>query len=569
MQGFPEDWPKQESEASAFLMLGNAEPPAMAAAFAERAHKFLCKVHGKGREKPGALPEPLTVAEIEARRSFANFPTAAQESFDQALRDTVALHNLGSDVQWQILEAGAADAEAPHSDLGGECPYSAGWESRTCGAARKKVSRQEQEGQSRKEKRAARQQHRPQKEKVTEGTVASQLPQGGKLAGGGRQAWVADMKQAKKGRTRRSEIAMQLDDPRLLSLKAECLANSLAVNTVKAYSYRFRHFVEFCDRAETSHLLTGDDPQADERTLTAFALYEFGIHKNKHATIQGKLSAIRWHVMEAGFANPLDGKPTLRRVMAGIRRLRGRTDPKEPLPVEVIRYLLFTLLEHGDLFQKALALACVVAFFWLLRVSEFAAQDSHHMEKWIIRRQDVTFRKKGKPCTWFQSPDEVELHLRGSKTDQVMQGVHRSQHLTGTQFCPLLAMVTWFKFTHGANIPSSAPLFAVPQGKTGGNWKVIERQHVSEVLKQAATDCGIPSHLIGTHSLRISGSTALLLAGVHYTVVQLIGRWKTACFLRYQRYQSELMQNVARAMADSNYQVRLRPELKRDDGLLG
>ena len=90
---------------------------------------------------------------------------------------------------------------------------------------------------------------------------------------------------------------MQLDDPRLMPLKAECLANSLAVSTAKAYGYRFRYFVEFCDRAEVSHLMSGDDPQADEKTLVGFVLYEFGIQQNKHSTIQGKISAIRWHVM--------------------------------------------------------------------------------------------------------------------------------------------------------------------------------------------------------------------------------------------------------------------------------
>ena len=292
-----------------------------------------------------------------------------------------------------------------------------------------------------------------------------------------------------------------------------------------------------------------------------FCLYEFEVQGNKFSTIRAKLSAIRWHTMERGYPNPLEGKHVLRRLLAGMRRLRGRVEPKEPLPMKVILRLFHLVMKRGRLHLKATVLAIVVAFFFLLRVSEFAAQDSHHMEKFILLRSCVTFRKDGRVCEWYEKPDEVELYIRGSKTDQEMQGCVRSHFRSGSDLCPVEALVTWFKLTEGCKVPASAPLFSVPDGKSDA-WTVITRNDVSELIKRAAVDCGVPKALIGTHSIRISGATHLLLCGCHRSVVQIIGRWKSNCFLRYQRYQSELMHGVSAHMAGSKFNMRLRQELK-------
>ena len=169
-------------------------------------------------------------------------------------------------------------------------------------------------------------------------------------------------------------------------------------------------------------------------------------------------------------------------------------------------------MKRGKLKLKAVALAIVVAFFFLLRVSEFAAQDSHYMEKFIVLRNCVVFRKQGKICEWHENPDEVELYIRGSKTDQEMQGCVRSHFKSGEAICPVVALVTWFRLTEGSSIPASAPLFSVPEGKTD-EWRVITRADVSEMIKGAAVDKGVPRSHIGTHSIRISGATHLLLCG--------------------------------------------------------
>ena len=122
--------------------------------------------------------------------------------------------------------------------------------------------------------------------------------------------------------------------------------------------------------------------------------------------------------------------------------------------------------------------------------------------------------------------------------------------------CPVRCMVEWFTLTEGSAIPSSAPLFSVPKGREGLEWDVLTRDVVTLLIKGAAADCGMDVGLVGTHSIRISGATALLLAGVAPEVVQIIGRWASNAFIGYTRYQAELMKGVAARMVATHYVVQ-------------
>jgi hypothetical protein len=147
--------------------------------------------------------------------------------------------------------------------------------------------------------------------------------------------------------------------------------------------------------------------------------------------------------------------------------------------------------------------------------------------------------------------------LGGSKTDRSKRGCRRMQEASGDPIlCPVKCMVEWFALTEGPAIPSSAPLFSVPKGREGLELDVLTRDVVTLLVKGAAADCGLDTALVGTHRLRISGATALLLAGVAPEVVQIIGRWASNAFIGYTRYQAELMKGVATRMVTTHYVVR-------------
>jgi hypothetical protein len=67
----------------------------------------------------------------------------------------------------------------------------------------------------------------------------------------------------------------------------------------------------------------------------------------------------------------------------------------------------------------------------------------------------------------------------------------------------------------------------------------VTPQHVTEALRLAAAALehrtGIPPHNLSARSLRPGGATALLCSGVHTTVIQLIGRWRSDAMLLYLR----------------------------------
>jgi hypothetical protein len=59
------------------------------------------------------------------------------------------------------------------------------------------------------------------------------------------------------------------------------------------------------------------------------------------------------------------------------------------------------------------------------------------------------------------------------------------------------------------------------------------RAKVSAVLKAAAVADGIPAADISSHSLRVSGLSRLLAAGMPYESARTYGRWKSDCARRY------------------------------------
>ena len=81
----------------------------------------------------------------------------------------------------------------------------------------------------------------------------------------------------------------------------------------------------------------------------------------------------------------------------------------------------------------------------------------------------------------------------------------------------------------------------------------VDAGRCNHLMKGAAVECNIPSKHVATHSIRISGATALLLAGVPPETVQIIGRWTSNTFIGYQRYKAELMGGIANKMINTHY----------------
>ena len=129
-QGFPEEYPLEGlSEHKAFSLIGNAEPPVMAQAYAARALKFLQLVKGRQPVELGLRPTPWTAEQISAARSFAAWSSEEQARFES---DAILVEETLGAAYQRLATAGEGYEWAV--DIEGDVPYSAGWEGRTNGA---------------------------------------------------------------------------------------------------------------------------------------------------------------------------------------------------------------------------------------------------------------------------------------------------------------------------------------------------------------------------------------------------------------------------------------------------
>ena len=91
---------------------------------------------------------------------------------------------------------------------------------------------------------------------------------------------------------------------------------------------------------------------------------------------------------------------------------------------------------------------------------------------------------------------------------------------------------------HGA--PPNTPLCAYSHD---GDWFTVNPTMLTRLLRQAAARVGekygITPDDISARALRASGAMALLCANVDPVRIQLFGRWKSDCMLRYLHVQAD------------------------------
>jgi len=213
--------------------------------------------------------------------------------------------------------------------------------------------------------------------------------------------------------------------------RADLDARSLGSNSAPAYKSNWKLFLKFCEDHDLDPELRGKDQRKDEQLLINYIDFEYMVHKNKWTTIRAKLSAIRWYTISLGYENPVDytKKPKLKRRLDTFKKLRGTRNPKKTVTITMLKLLQRKLMKKataGDTWALGISAACILGYFFMLRVGEFAAEDSLHVANYVIKKKDVKFFKNGRECMWHEAPDKVSIHITGSKTDQGMEGVHRS-----------------------------------------------------------------------------------------------------------------------------------------------
>ncbi len=232
-----------------------------------------------------------------------------------------------------------------------------------------------------------------------------------------------------------------------------------------------------------------------------------------------------------------DLMPRLEYVLSGIKhqevRQAPRTDPRLPITIEVLRALKRVWLSvppHPD--SIMLWAAACTGFFGFLRAGEFTVPSHNAYDA------DVHLSLSDVSIDCHRSPSLVQLHIKQSKTDPLRVGIHLSLGATGADVCPVQAL-TQYLARRG---PSPGPLFLFESGVP------LTRVALVSYLRAALQQAGIPHANYSGHSFRIGAATTAAHCGMEDSLIQTLGRWKSAAYKSYIRLRPEQLASVPRSL---------------------
>ena len=215
----------------------------------------------------------------------------------------------------------------------------------------------------------------------------------------------------------------------------------LAGSTNRTYSSAKNRYIGFCTQAKFSpYPLT-------QSTLCLFAAFlaQQGLAPQ---SISIYLSAVRhMEVQVAATASTRASWPYLQYVLKGIKRTAGRSPSEHsrlPITPDILRCL--STIWRGDPSYLHLLLwtvACV-AFFGFMRMGEVTAVPGTH----------PSITAEGVAVDSHSAPSIIRLTLTRSKTDQFGRGSHTFLGKTGSNLCPVEALLQFLARRPGPRVGS-------------------------------------------------------------------------------------------------------------------
>lgn len=161
----------------------------------------------------------------------------------------------------------------------------------------------------------------------------------------------------------------------------------------------------------------------------------------------------------------------------------------------------------------------MLAFFGLLRVSEFTVDSRLATDNKVLNFQDITI------CHGARGPYML-VTIRFSKTDQ--HGASTTLKLNGNSQagrCPVGAVVAYLN----VRPPRHGPFFCHADGTP------LTRYQFGAVLRKVLAFTGLKAAEYGTHSFRIGAATSAAIRGVSEEKIQDMGRWRSEAYRTYIR----------------------------------
>lgn len=368
------------------------------------------------------------------------------------------------------------------------------------------------------------------------------------------------------------------------------MSNAIQLSSSETYKNHWKNWTNFMKMwVETEDLQDSDlflirpggteldmlSMRTQVETCAAYCHYAVTVLKHKPNTIVGTLSGVRHWFRTNGLSLDVFDNPSLLAAKTGLalaqRRIevdsemsRSSRDKKRvyPATLHMVEDIATDLKRSGTMKSMMVATAVQIAFFCLLRVSEYVphANKRDRIHKChAMKGKDVEFEimKNGRISTVKSADIKPEMwplvtlvrfELRHSKNDKMRTG-----------------SVFWFR-----NLPSEGGINIV---KTVFDWVCLSRpgpesylmsyrsqkddavcllrySDVARVVKAAAMNYGFEARFFSTHSLRVGGACLLRAGSAPDSLIQLLGRWKSlVTCLGYQESsmrEFDAMQSIMR-----------------------
>ena len=310
---------------------------------------------------------------------------------------------------------------------------------------------------------------------------------------------------------------------------------ALTPSTHRTYKAAERRYLNFC---KSFHLT----PFPTTEAILCYYVACLGQEGLAHATIKAYLSGVRQSQIAQGFPEPHPAAmPRLQQVIRGVRVEQGRAgrSPRTRLPITpTILRKMKAVWEDEGVTQDTMMLwaASSLTFFAFCRSGEVTVpSEKDYDPSTHLSYEDIAVDNKMNPSMLF-------MRLKKTKTDPFREGVKITIGASGDDICPVAALLAYLA-QRGSR---PGPLFLWHD-----NTPLTKTQFGVEVRK-ALGKAKLPAEQFAGHSFRIGAATTAATVGIEDSVIQTMGRWKSAAYLLYVRLDSRKLATVSKVLSTSS-----------------
>ena len=317
------------------------------------------------------------------------------------------------------------------------------------------------------------------------------------------------------------------------------MEQSVAYSTWKGYNSSTKQYLKFCKQGNFVPF------PVDEIVLILFCVKR--VHKVKVTTVFKDLWALQFMSQTIGMHVDFSKMDLLQRTKTGLQKTFGRSKPDSRLPITIEMLTAWsTLINWKDFDQVVMFTVLVVAFFGLLRTSEYAAENKRvkfsdpnvasYKALWLA---NISANFTNNKLNFY------ELKICASKIDIFRQTVSVIVGPYKPPVCPVYLLTKMLLMRRKLSFNNKKvklnywmPLFVLKNGY------IVSKRDVSSFLTALVIVSGLKKKFYKPYSLRIGGATYLAKRGVPDYTIKMMGRWNSSAYRSYIRYDNKYKSEV-------------------------